>query len=186
MLAAKVADIEMMRLLQSRGADPRVPNVEGTTPLMVAAGVGLTNKAEDAGTDTERLEAVKLLLEWGADVNAIDKNGETALHGAAYTGCRPCITVLVDRGARLDVKNVLGWTPLTIADGVFYTDAFKAEPETAELLRGVMREHGLKVEDRRLVNDTSLVSLKPGQAPTDGAPGDARPNEPGSPAPPQR
>ena len=66
------------------GADPLLPNDDGTTPLMVAAGVGTHSPGEDAGAPPEALEAVKLALELGNDVNVVDKNGNTAMHGAAF------------------------------------------------------------------------------------------------------
>ena len=73
-----------MRRLVALGADPLLKNAENCTPLMAAAGVGTTAPGEVAGTESEVLEAVKLLLDLGADVNAVDDNGETAMHGAAY------------------------------------------------------------------------------------------------------
>src|SRR6185295_13658898 len=84
MLAARTADVPLMRLLVELGADPLLANDDGTTPLMVAAGVGTSSPGEDPGSEPEVLEAVKLVLQLGADVNAVDKNGETAMHGAAY------------------------------------------------------------------------------------------------------
>ena len=72
-----------MQTLVELGADPLLPNAEHTTPLLAAAGVGVPT-AEEAGTETEVLEAVALALKLGGDVNAVDDNGETAMHGAAY------------------------------------------------------------------------------------------------------
>ena len=82
-------------------------------------------------------------------MNAIDKEGETALHGAVYRGgAIPVIQFLIDKGARLDVVNKKGWTPLTVADGVEYTPAvLKRYPEAAALLRKTLRERGLPVPD---------------------------------------
>jgi hypothetical protein len=57
-----------MRLLVELGADPLMPNDDGTTPLMVAAGVGTSSPGEDPGTEPEVLEAVKVALEFGGDV----------------------------------------------------------------------------------------------------------------------
>ena len=83
----------------------------------------------------------------GGDVNAIDKNGETALHGAIYRGGNiAAIQFLVDRGAKLDVVNAKGWTPITVADGVEYTpDVLKRYPEAAALLRSLLAAQGLPV-----------------------------------------
>ena len=84
LLAARTGDADLMRLLAELGADPLLPNDDGTTPLMVAAGVGTSAPGEDPGTEPEVLEAVKVALELGGgDLNAIDDNGETAMHGAA-------------------------------------------------------------------------------------------------------
>jgi mono/diheme cytochrome c family protein len=76
-------------------------------------------------------------------------DGETALHGAVYRGGNiAAIQFLIDKGARLDVRNKRGWIPLTAADGVEYTPAvLKRYPEAAALLRKAMREQGLPVPE---------------------------------------
>jgi ankyrin repeat protein len=132
-MAAKAGDAGVMRLLVASGADPRVATDLDTTPLMAAAGVGASS--ESRVTESEALEAVKLALELGGDVHAINADGETALHGAAYTGRNSIVQMLVDRGAQLNVKNQYGWTPLTIAEGVFEGPNEAGTPKTAELLR---------------------------------------------------
>jgi ankyrin repeat protein len=150
LLAAKAADVPLMRVLLDCGADARIATSNGTTPLMAAAGVGIWAPGENPGTHEEALAAVKLVFEaGGGDVNAIDKEGETALHGAVYRGgAIPVMQFLIDKGARLDVVNKKGWTPLTAADGVEYTPAvLKRYPEAAALLRRAMRERGLPVPD---------------------------------------
>jgi uncharacterized protein len=152
LLAAKGAYPEMMELLLEHGAGLRAKTAEGTTALMLAAGVAIFNEGDDAGTEEETLRAVKLLVERGADVNEVDANGETALHGAAYRGHNSVVQYLADRGAALDVKNRVGWTPLTIADGVLYAEFFKQHRDTATLLRRLMKERGLPVEDHGIVN----------------------------------
>jgi ankyrin repeat protein len=137
-LAAKAADIDLMRLLVDYGADPLMPNVDGTTPLMVAAGVGLYKLGESPGTNEEALEAVKLAHELGGDVNTIDDNGDTALHGAALRGANNIVQFLVDKGIKREyiaLKNKRDWSPLGIADGIFHISVFIAQPETAALLR---------------------------------------------------
>jgi ankyrin repeat protein len=141
LLAARNADLPLMRLLVELGADPSLTNDDGTTPLMAAAGLGVHSPGEDAGTEAEALEATRLALELGGDVNAVDKNGETAMHGAAYLGVNSVVQFLVEKGAQIEVwnqKNSSGWTPLTIADGVFRTANFRAAPRTAELLRQIL------------------------------------------------
>jgi uncharacterized protein len=148
LLAAKSDDVPLMRLLLELGADAKLMTNNGTTPLMVAAGVGIWAPGENPGTHDEALAAVKLALEAGAgDINAIDGNGDTAVHGAVYRGgAVEVIQLLADRGARLDVVNKKGWMPVTAADGVEYTPAvLKRYPEAAALLRRLMAERGLPV-----------------------------------------
>ena len=147
-LAAKSADVPLMRTLLDLGADASIPTTNGTTALMAAAGVGIWAPGENPGTHEESLAAVKLALSaGGGQVNDIDSQGETALHGAVYRGGN--ITVmqfLIERGARLDVRNKKGWTPLTAADGVEYTPAvLKRYPEAAALLRAELKKRGLPV-----------------------------------------
>ena len=148
LLAAKSNDVSLMRTLLELGADPKLKTNNGTTPLMVAAGVGIWAPGENPGTHDEALAAVTLALEVGAgDVNAIDDNGDTAIHGAVYRGgAVTVIQLLADKGARLDVVNKKGWMPVTAADGVEYTPAvLKRYPEAAALLRRLMAERGLPV-----------------------------------------
>ena len=72
-------------------------------------------------------------------MNAVDDNGDTPLHGGAYRGANSIVQFLVDNGAKtFDVKNVSGWTPLKIAEGVFRTATYKEAPQTAALLRKIM------------------------------------------------
>jgi uncharacterized protein len=146
LLAARTADAELMRLLVKLGADPLIPTAEKTTPLMVAAGVGTRSPGEDAGTEAEVLEAVKLALELGNDVNAVDDRGETAIHGAAYKHVASVAQVLLDHGAKVEVwntKNRSGWTPLRIADGVHRGMNLRQSPETAAVLRKFMSAAGV-------------------------------------------
>jgi ankyrin repeat protein len=138
LLAAKAVDLPLMKTLVAAGADAGLPNVDGTTPLMVAAGVGIWAPGESPGTEEEAMAAVRFLLDLHAGaVTDVDANGNTAAHGAVLRGgSLPILRLLVERGARLDVKNKRGWTPLTIADGVEYTpDIFKRYPETAAAIR---------------------------------------------------
>jgi ankyrin repeat protein len=166
LLAAKNVDVELMRFLLAHGADPAIKTVEETTPLMVAAGAYMFNPGEDAGTgpgtEARAQEAVKILLDLGADVALADKNGETALHGVAYRGDNTIAQWLIDRGARLDAKNAMGWMPLRIADGVTYTGFFKQQRQTATLLRQAMRARGMEVEEKGIDNtDGRYVGSRP-------------------------
>jgi ankyrin repeat protein len=145
LLAAVTADVALMRTLLALGADPTLPNAQRSTPLLAAAGVGTRAPGEEAGTEPEVLEAVALLLELGADVNAVDDNGETAMHGAAYKSLPKVVQFLADKGARIDVwnrKNKYGWTPLLIAEG-YRVGNFKPSAETIAAFHRVMLAAGV-------------------------------------------
>ena len=146
-LAAKVTDTEAMRVLLDAGADATVPSADGTTPLMVASGVAIWNPGEDGGSlpgqEDEVLEAVKLCLEHGNDINAANYRGMTALHGAAFRGANNVVEYLVEQGADLDARTDLGYSPLAIADGFSYSDFYKAQKHSAVLLRQIMEERGI-------------------------------------------
>jgi ankyrin repeat protein len=149
LLAARTADAELMRLLAQLGADPLLSNEDNTTPLMVAAGVGVRSPGEDPGTANEVFEAVKVAWELGGDVNAADKNGQTAMHGAAYKQVPAVAQFLLDKGAKIDVwnrKNMNGWTPLRIAAGVHRGMNFRSAPAVAAVLTKVMSAAGLSTE----------------------------------------
>ena len=147
LLAAKNVDTEIMKLLLAAGADPKTPNADKTTSLMVAAGVDIWNPGEDGGSapgfEPEALDAVKMLVELGLDVNAANDRGETPLHGAAYRGANTIVEYLVSKGAKLDATSTQGWTPWTIANGVFYSLFFKEQRETANLLGTLMADRGM-------------------------------------------
>jgi ankyrin repeat protein len=120
LLAADRSDVPLMRLLLELGADPLVPNFTNTTALMVAAGLGTTEPLEEAGEEPEAVDAVKMLLDLGADVNAVDDSGNTAMHGAAYANYPLVVKLLADRGADPQIwkqPNKQGVTPLFAAEG---------------------------------------------------------------------
>jgi len=147
-LAAKACDLPLMRVLLEQGADAALTTGNGTTALMAAAGVGIWAPGENPGTHEEALAAVKLAYEaGGGDVNAVNTEGDSALHGAVYRGgAIPVIEFLVAQGAKLDAVNEFGWMPVTAADGLEYTPAvLKRYPEAAALLRRMMAEQGLPV-----------------------------------------
>jgi ankyrin len=135
-LAAKFLEVDIMRALAKAGADPLLGTMDGTTPLMTAAGVGWGGDVDRRGRDTSgaadpvihdedrALEATRLALDLGANVNAANQAGDTALHGAAAKGYDAIVQLLVSKGAGLDAKNKRGRTPLTAA-----------KKNTADLLR---------------------------------------------------
>ena len=127
LLAAKYNESEIMRVLVAKGADPGQAMDDGTTPLMMAAGMTWvdTNPASDRrdrvtpvevhnalmANQAATLEDVKLAVEFGNDVNAANRDGDTALHAAAAHGFGSVVQFLVDKGGKMDAKNKRGKTP---------------------------------------------------------------------------
>ena len=142
MRAARSADLETMRLLLSKGADPKLANKDGLTALLVAAGVSWADKIH--GTDADALEAVKICAGLGMDVNASTDRGETALHGAALRGANSIVTYLVEKGAKLDAKNKQGFTALDTASGKGGLAGTTRDPKpaTMALLEQLMAKSG--------------------------------------------
>lgn len=117
LLAAASPDANVMRLLVKGGADPKIATNGKLTPLMAAAGV---SRGQDY-TDEERrlsLEAVQYAVEMGGDVNAVSADGQTAMHGAAANGADGVVRFLVQKGAKLDVRDKYQQTPLSVATGI--------------------------------------------------------------------
>ncbi|HUG19346.1 MAG TPA: ankyrin repeat domain-containing protein [Planctomycetaceae bacterium] len=147
LLAAETGDIPLLKLLVELGADPKLTNKDNCTPLLAASGVGvLGNGDESAGTEEEAIAAVKLLLELGADINAIDDRGNSAMHGAAFKSWTKLVQFLADHGADVDVwntKNKFGWTPLLIAQG-HRPGNFRPSAETIVAVESAMRAAGVE------------------------------------------
>jgi ankyrin repeat protein len=137
MRAAKSGDADLMRMLLEKGADPAVVTRNHTTALMIAAGMtwrdgGGAFPTRDRGTDEGAVDAIELLLAHGVDINAVNDGGDTATHGAVQRGSEAVIRFLAAHGARLDVKNKLGQTPLDVAS------ARREHAATAALLRQLL------------------------------------------------
>jgi ankyrin repeat protein len=147
LLAAKGGDTEMMRLLADHGADVFHKNATGSNAVMVAAGVDMFNPNEDSGTDAEGIAALKLALELGKgkfDVNEMNKTGEAALHGAMHRNSPEFIRILVDAGAKLDLKNKRGLMPIQMANGEDnFIGMIGNRPELIAVLREMMVARGL-------------------------------------------
>jgi ankyrin repeat protein len=116
MRAARSGDAATMRILLAAGADPKLTTKDGNNALLFAAGIGYRDK-QTQGTDAQALEAVKLCMDQGLDLNLANGKAETALHGAANRGSDLLVKFLVEHGAKLDVKSKAGFTPLDIAMG---------------------------------------------------------------------
>ena len=143
--------LPLMRLLRELGADPLLPNFNNTTPLMMAAGLETTEPLEEAGEEPEAVEAVKMLLDLGADVNAVDDNGDTAMHGAAYNNYPLVVKLLADRGADPRIwnrPNKQGVTPLFAAEG-HIGRLPRPDPPTIEAVTRLMLAAGRSTEGQR-------------------------------------
>ena len=118
---------------------------------MAAAGLGTTEPLEEAGEEPEALEAVKMLLDLGADINAVDNNGDTPMHGAAYGAYPTVVKLLAERGADPQIwkeKNKFGRTPLFIAEG-YHGRLPRPDVPTIEAVTKLMRAAGLSTEGER-------------------------------------
>ena len=146
LLAARTADVPLMRVLVELGVDPMKPNEDNTTPLLVAAGVGTNSPGEDPGTEPEVLLAVQFALELGADLNHVDENGESVMHGAAYKHLPAVARYLADQGADIEIwnrENAEGWTPLRITAGVHRGMNIVSSRTTEAAIRDVMQQAGV-------------------------------------------
>jgi len=168
LMAADRADIPLMRELLKAGADPLLPNADKTTPLMAAAGLGTSDPLEEAGTEDEALEAVKMLLDLGADINAVDNKGDTAMHGAAYGNFPMIVQLLANRGADVNIwkrPDTEGRTPLFIAEGY---KAGRPQPSrpTIDAIQSLMAAAGISTEGTRprirdIYEKSAVVPEKP-------------------------
>jgi ankyrin repeat protein len=145
--AARSADIELMHLLLDKGADPKLVGKDNQTPLMVAAGVAYNDHIR--GSEADALEAVKLCVSLGLEVNAATDKGETALHGAAHRGADSIAKYLLEQGANLNVRNKRGFTPLDIAmgKGGYMGGPGPVHDTTAAIIRQAGGEPGQEIKE---------------------------------------
>ena len=146
--AAKAADVDSIRLLLAHHALVDLPNRFGTTPLLAAAGVGSGN-ADTRGkfkTEKDAVESIDLLAAAGANVNAKDDEGQTALHGAALWGSNEVVKCLVRHNADLYAKDSRGATPVDSALGLHGGgpggNGGEVHKDTAALLQQLMASNG--------------------------------------------
>jgi hypothetical protein len=155
--AAKTFDTEAMKLLLAHGARIDLPNESGISPIMAAAGYGSLEcdirgygsgipQYTTEGVQEHSIEAIKVLLEAGADVNSVTTAGgrrgrgpgQTALFGAAFWGWNDVVKLLVEHGAKIDQRDEAGLTAVDAAmgraGGHDRGSSILAFPETAELL----------------------------------------------------
>ena len=141
--AARSADLAVMRLLLEKGANPSKASDDHTTPLLAAAtGQGARFAGGEERPEPEFVEAIRLCLEKGSDVNAANDRGDTPMHAAAQRGADQIVQFLADHGARLDVKNKSGRTPLDLAMGIggVANTGGSAHSSTADLIRKLMAQ----------------------------------------------
>ena len=102
---------EILTRLLDAGADLTLTTVDGTTPLMAAAGLGRATYTprQPRGIRSPTAEAaVRRLVSAGADVNAVNEADFSALHGATFRGLNEVIEYLVAEGADIDARDFRG------------------------------------------------------------------------------
>ena len=130
----------MIEALLAAGADLKLTSDDGTTPLMVAAGLGrctFNPNINRGGRSPSAEAAVTVLLDAGADINAVNEADFTALHGAAFRGLNEVIKILVDRGANINARDYRGRTAFRIAEGSKQSFQFQAYSETAAFIKSL-------------------------------------------------
>ena len=140
-VAARAADLDIMRALLAAGADPLLTTDDETTALVAAAGYAYSI-GTDIHPESAALAAARLIIDAGVDVDGANTVGETALHAAAYTGWDSVAQLLLDHGAEVDAENIVGWTPLAIASGFF--DTTTMTKTVHESTMALLQAHGAR------------------------------------------
>jgi ankyrin repeat protein len=174
--AAQSSDTALMKLLLARGADPKIATAFGDTALTVAGGIGWVEGVTYERSAKENVEAVRMLLDLGLDPNAANRDGRTAVMGAAHKGRNEVIQLLVDRGARIDARDkgsrdtgnaasaIAGhrFQVLDYSEGLVRVGVQSAipHPETAQFIRKLLAERGLPVPpENRIVDSICVVEI---------------------------
>lgn len=115
--AAQATDLDAMKLLAARGADPKIGSDQKDTPLAMAAGVGWAGNFSTNAPESFLKSLKYLVEEAGIDVNTQDVQGYTPLMGAAFRGDNESVQYLVEHGAKLDYRTEKGWSVSDMANG---------------------------------------------------------------------
>jgi uncharacterized protein len=171
-LAAKYVNVLIMKVLIAGGADPSLTLGDGSTPMMAAAGLtqfeGPHSRRGDVSTfrtnwdEEDGVEAVRLLVDLGADVNATNRVGQTALHGAAYLGANRIVRFLVDHHANLNAQDRQGQTPFRVAQAHLNVSGqgVTHNPATAQLLQELGADTSLGVDGEDLLRQLQRAGVK--------------------------
>jgi ankyrin repeat protein len=174
--AAQSSDTALMSLLLKYGADPKAVTAQGDNALTASAGIGWVDGVTYERSAKENLEAVRMLLDLGLDPNSANQEGRTPLMGAALKGRPDVIQLLVDRGAKLDLRDRgsrdthipgatiagLTWQALDYAEGLVRVGVQSAveRPEAAALIRKLLAERGLPVPPaNRTINSICITAI---------------------------
>ena len=180
--AAQSGDLEMLKLLIARGADPKINTKLGVTPLAVAAGIGWVEGVTRERSTDETIASVKYLLSLGIDPNFQADTGRVALHGAAHKGATEVVKILVAAGAKMGVRDFGNtdnrgspelsahtWLPIDYADGLVRVGVQSAipHPDTSKVLRDLMLKAGVAAppEGRTLESLCIVEVCRPGYDP---------------------
>jgi len=174
--AAQSSDTALMRLLLDYGADPYLVSDNGDSALTACGGIGWVEGVTYERSAKENFDAMRTLLDLGLDPNWANREGRTALMGAALKGRDDVVTMLVARGAKLDTRDggsrdtdtnvsaISGhtWQALDYADGLVRVGVQSAvpRPETAAMLRRMMTARGMPVPPaNRVIESICVVEL---------------------------
>jgi len=171
--AAQSSDLELMKLLLAKGADPKATTNHNDNALTASGGIGWVDGVVYERSPKDNIEAVRMLLDLGLDPNWRNNDGRTALMGAAHKGRNEVVQMLVDRGAKLDIRDkgsrdtgnpaskIAGrtWEALDYSDGLvrFGVQSAVEHRETAALIRKLMTERGLPVPPANRTVDSICV-----------------------------